>query len=186
MRTVAFIYGWSEGPWQSRRFRHELEARGHKVIKDPSDADVVIGHSSGCYLIPKNTSAKLTILIGPPYWPGQPLMLSVARNIATGFRENNSRRSTSWWVNKTAHNILYIITKPQASYNIAKMKPENLPVASVSQKVLLIRPEKDTFTHPNIRDLNQTKSYKFAEGPGYHENCWLNPAPYIDLIEQSL
>jgi hypothetical protein len=34
--------------------------------------------------------------------------------------------------------------------------------------------------------LSKAKTYEFAAAAGDHENCWLDPAPYIDIIKQHL
>jgi hypothetical protein len=180
-KTVAFIYGWSEGNWQSKKFRKLVAHRGYTTVKDPYKADIVIAHSSGCYLVPNNIHPKQIVLIGIPYWPKKRAYSSVAHNITVGLKNHSRGTNFFWWVNKLAHNFFYIFAHPAATYfALTKMKPKNLPE---HPKVILIRNMNDTFCHPNIQKLlPKTRSYKFAELPGDHEDCWLHPEPYIKLI----
>lgn len=67
MKTVALIHGFAGGKWHTKTFVKELEKAGLKVVGDTSGADVIIAHSTGCYIIPREPKAKLIFLIGIPY-----------------------------------------------------------------------------------------------------------------------
>lgn len=183
MPTVAIIHGWAEGEWQSRQFRQQLIDNGFSVSSDIKSADIIFAHSSGCFLVPPEVKAKTIILVGPPYWPHRHLATSVLTKL---FKEVTVHRHTqpfSWWLNKLAHNLWYIIANPQASLRvITDHKLTNLPSPSRHQ-VILIRPADDTFTHPNIQKLLADQNYTFITLPGAHDDCWLDSQTYIDLIK---
>src|SRR4051812_13441361 len=137
---VAIIYGWAEGSWQSRLFTDELTKRGLVLTKNVGEADVIIAHSSGCYLIPHDITAKLILLIGLPHWPGRSVASGIIHKLMAEMKHHRRDRSLAWWLNKLAHNIWYIVTRPQATYyGLTRHKPENLPDAK-NRKVLLVRP----------------------------------------------
>ncbi|MBI4034630.1 hypothetical protein HY380_01895 [Candidatus Saccharibacteria bacterium] len=185
MKTVAIIHGWAEGPWQSRKFRQELKQQGFEPEKDASKAEIIIGHSLGCYLVPAN-QAKLIVLIGLPYWPGLNVPASLARKLWLELTHHRRSATIGWWLNKLAHNIWYIVSKPLMTYYIFSMrKLKNLP-SGKNQKVLLIRPRNDTFCHPNIKDRLSGREYYFVELPGAHDDCWFKPEPCIELIQKHL
>lgn len=180
---VAIVYGWSEGPWQGRRMRAALQRQGFKIIRDPAEADIILAHSEGCYWLPRNAKAKLIVLIGVPYWPGRRLVTSTLLNLVANVK-TESRQNPGWWFAKLVHNLYYIFRRPNLTIRlITKHKPTNLPKLSGAQRGLLIRGDQDTFCHPNAHgQLPQLADYRFAQLPGVHDDCWMNPVPYIDLI----
>lgn len=183
MKSVGFVYGWSEGSWQSKKFRKYLERHGY-TISNPKDADIIIAHSSGCYLVPEKNAAKQVILIGLPYWPGKSLFTSVLQNIKVGVSNHSRGTDIFWWINKMSHNLWYIVARPKASYDVlSKHRVENLP----QNNVTLVRNTDDTFCHKDINKiLPQCQKYNFVEIPGDHEDCWLHPEKYVPLIVKAL
>lgn len=188
MRTVAFCYGWSEGPWQSRLFAKNLSRNGFSLSKDPANADIIIAHSSGCYLVPKKFQAEVVFLIDPPYWPGRSSISSIVANIAVGAREHHKEGEIRWWLNKLAHNGWYAITRPQGTYHAStRIKLKHLPKAPPAQSIVLVRNIRDTFCDPKIMNLvGKERGYKFTQLPGAHEHCWIHPELYIDLLLKEL
>jgi len=187
MKTVAVLVGWAEGPWQTKKFSAALNNSSLKVISDPSKADIVIGHSLGCYLVPKNLAGKKIFLIGLPYWPGRSTLSSIAlksKNELSGHRRDSG---LAWRVNKLMHNIWYILSRPSLSYyGLTRVDQEHLPDGKRNQ-VVIVRPSNDTFCHPEVMNLLPVaKDYSFIEIAGAHDDCWLNPKPYIDLILKEL
>ncbi len=158
-----------------------------ELTDEVREADILVGHSSGCYLIPKVTDSKTVFLIGLPYWPGRTLFSSIVRKLAGEISYHRRNKGLGWWLNKILHNTWYILSRPSATYfGITKHRPENLP-DGMKNKVLLVRPSDDTFCHPYvIKLLPGANNYKFIEVPGAHDDCWVNPKPYINLLLKEL
>lgn len=188
MKTVAFCYGWSEGPWQSRLFAKNLKEKGFTLSKKLASADVIVAHSAGCYSIPKSFKARVILLIGLPYWPYRNMGLSIVSNIAVAARIHHKEGEIKWWLKKLAHNAWYIFIKPSGTYNaLTKLKLENLPKSSSGLNVFLVRNNHETFCHPRIMELvGLERGYKFKQLPGTHEHCWIHPELYVDLILKEL
>ncbi len=183
--TVAIIHGWAEGEWQSRQFRQQLHEAGYQLSNDVRQADVIFAHSSGCYLVPVEAKAKVIILVGIPYWPKRWLLTSVITKFINEVTIYRQKRRLDWWINKTIHNVWYIVTRPQASLDvITKHNLTNLPEGS-RHKVLVVRPTGDTFTHPDIKQLLSSHAFSFITIPGTHDDCWLEPLEYIQLIQSA-
>jgi len=182
-KQVAIIAGWAEGPWQTKRFRNELKKAGLQLINDPRKADVIIGHSLGCYLIPKGIEGKTIVLIGLPYWPGRSIPASIRMKLKAEVGSHRKDESLGWWLNKLFHNGWYILTRPSKTYSaFSRQKPENLPDGKTN-RVTLFRPSGDTFCHPDVmKMLPKAKNYKFIEISGAHDDCWLKPESYVDLL----
>ncbi len=63
-------------------------------------------------------------------------------------------------------------------------KPENLPSPN-RRSVVLIRPRYDTICHPDIMKLlPAVRDYEFLEIPGAHDDCWMEPKPYLDILRR--
>ena len=181
-KTLGVIYGWAEGEWQSRRFSKQASLSGFSLTDDIEMADILLAHSSGCYQVPREITANLILLIGIPYWPHRSLATGIFLKLLGELSYHRRSKGFDWWLNKTIHNVWYIITRPKASYNvITKHTFKNLPSAN-KRRVVLVRPSNDTLMHPNLEYLIRRKGYEFIEVQGAHDDCWIEPKPYIDLI----
>ena len=127
-KRVAIIYGWAEGPWQSKKFIKELKGAGFAIEENPIEADVLFAHSAGCYLIPPTIKARLLVLDGLPYWPGRSMASGVVHKLISELRYLRRNRGLTWWLNKIAHNGWYIISRPQKTYYLlTRHQVEKLP-----------------------------------------------------------
>lgn len=178
------MHGWSEGPWQSRKFRAVLKDRKLEITKDAVKSDIVVAHSFGCYLVPRETKAKVVMLIGIPHWPKRSYFASAWINSHEGFYHHHKEGELEWWIAKLAHNLWYTVSRPKMTYDLlTKHNAKNLVKAGPGRNVLLIRNHADAFCHPNVQEiLPATSRYKLVEMPGGHEDCWVNPKPYVDLL----
>ena len=184
LRTVAIVHGWAEGEWQSQIFRRLLENSNFHYIRDVERADIIVAHSSGCFLVPTNVNAQLIILVGPPYWPGRLLAVSVILKLFKEITHHRKNQQLSWWANKLIHNIWYIFSQPQDTYNaMTKHKLQNLPDGR-RHHVVMVRPDDDTFTHPHIDQVVGDPNYAYVSVPGSHDECWIDPQAYVELIKR--
>lgn len=186
-KKVAIIYGWGEGAWESKEFRKLLELRGFTIVDKTHQADIIFAHSLGCYLVPNDVTKKEIFLVGLPYWPGRGSFKSVLIKLYGEIKYHRRNQDLGWWLAKILHNGWYILTRPSASYyGLTRRKISNLPNSS-KNKVLIVRPGYDTFCHPNImKVLPKNKVDKFIEIGGAHDDCWVKPSPYVDLILREL
>ena len=188
MKSVAIVHGWAEGPWQSKRLRKHLSQKGFQYTKQGNSADVVITHSFGCYLVPKKSKASLIVLINPAYWPGRTLATSAIKKQKEDLMNTHRHSGLMWWASKLLHNGWYILSKPRLSYYLfSHHKPQNIPRPQKARKVVIVRNSNDTFCPPNILDLlKEEDGYKLVKFNGGHDDCWMNPEPYIDLLLKEL
>lgn len=69
--NVFIGYGGFEGSWHGKKLRSALVDRGFSISRNCSDAEIIIAHSGGCFLVPESNCANIMILVGFPYWPGK-------------------------------------------------------------------------------------------------------------------
>jgi hypothetical protein len=187
MVNVAVMEGWAGGPRLSRRFLDAVRAAGYNLT-DTAHADVIIAHSTACYLIPNKTPAKLLILIDPPYWPGKSI---VSRVLAKKRSDSQSvRQAGGWkpWLAKTGWEAMYVLTKP--GYTTAALKHNgSLDFLSGLKHIstYVVRNEKDDFCSADIQvALNGHSHVRYVPLPGEHDDYYVNPQPYIALLPKSI
>src|SRR5690242_14794905 len=105
--SVCILYGFCEGSLEAIRFRRLLHTAGFEITNDPTQATILLGHSGGCFLIPKRPAAKLIIQIGIPYWPGRSILRSLCLKIIDDLRDHHKGGSLRFWLRKTVWNSLY-------------------------------------------------------------------------------
>jgi hypothetical protein len=185
-KTVAIVYGFTEGKWHGKRLRSALAQHDFTVVSKTRDADIVIAHSGGCYNVPPELRPEqLLMLIAPPYWPGRALLLrsqSMAVQMLRAIRPGNEPVNQA---NKVLHNILFLfwhasknltIVRRARRYNLEKDLPHPNPI--------LVPKKHDPWLTPNFRDLQRFNEHlRLIELPGDHDDIWLHPEPYINLIE---
>ena len=188
MKTIAIIYGWAEGSWQSKRLRKNLLRNGFQIAKNAASADIVITHSFGCYLAPEKLNAKLVVLINPAYWPRRSLATSTIKKQKEDLLNTHRHSGLIWWASKLLYNGWYILSRPLVSYYVAtRHDVKNIPRPKLGRRVLIIRNLMDTFCPPNIKELlKDTGDYTLVKLPGGHDDCWMSPGPYVDLLLKEL
>lgn len=187
MKTYAILHGWAEGPWQSRKFEEQLQSKLSLSEDIPTNADLIIAHSLGCFLVPENAKAKYIVLIGPPYWPKRSVIKSLVLKLASELKSHRKASSIRWWGNKIMHNVWYIFSRPKNTVlGVIRRHPKYLPGSS-DRKVILVRPSQDTLCHPDIFSLiGAERKYEFVEIKGAHDDCWFEPKEYVDLLLKEL
>ena len=48
---------------------------------------------------------------------------------------------------------------------------------------VVIRNRDDTFCTPDLQALPFKEKISFLELPGQHDDCWINPKPYADVVQ---
>jgi hypothetical protein len=186
MKTFAILRGWANGPWHTGQFIDGLEALGFRQINDPSNADVIFAHSLGCFMFPKEYRAKLILITGLPYWPHKSILTSLMQNLRVEIRDGKT--TSRKWSKRLPRQLMYIFR--DFVYTIKAMSNRRkllLPENSPDVHIVMVRNKDDVFCHPDIQEiLPITKSYRYIELPNGHDDCWVNPKPYIDLLSKEL
>src|ERR1043165_790572 len=104
-------------------------------------------------LVPKDYDASLMLLIGVPYWPGKSVIKSIRQNLA---QEAALKHGAIWWLRRSWWATIYAFKRATVTYKVLnrrRMSDFRLPKPSKGTKILLLRNQKDPFTHPDIRSL---------------------------------
>lgn len=187
-QKIAILYGVGEGDYHGRRFIAELKKEGFDVVRDAAKADIVITHSGGCFFLPKLSDHQKYILINPPYWPGKSLTKSTVQKVSIDFMDFVRTGKIVQWCWKTVINIAHILRYIIKFLTITlHAHRQRFYEALKDEQSFIIRSERDTFLAPNADRLLEQKVGRVIPmytGPGQHDTCWRNPAPYIEIIQR--
>ncbi len=177
---VSIIYGWSEGKWHSKQLRKRLEASNFTVVNDHKSADIIIAHSGGCFLVPKATSAKYILLIGLPLWENKFIFKSLFEKIKLETKD-------WWWYKKTFYHVVYLLAKISHWLRMHRSwRRKTLPENSASS-IFLLRNNDDAFVNAEeSQALAKEKGWQYIDVYGQHDDIWVNPKQYTDLLESIL
>ena len=187
MKTVAIIYGWTGGGWSARHFRDELQKAGFKVISNREKANIIIAHSAGCYRVPDNTSAQLILLIGVAYWPEKRLRSRAMNRFINGLKQDRDRGGL-YIFHRFMWQLFYAIKRPgDVVTSLRNHKSLDFLEKLKQKKVIIVRNSCDEYSSPKIgTSLTGYSNIKLVELPGFHDDYYTNPRPYIDLLLKEL
>ena len=178
--TVFIAYGWPEGSWHGKQFRKALMDYGYKATESSAEADIIIAHSAGCYMLPANTKAKLILLIGLPNWPNKLLMKCT-------FEKVSIERKNAYWFNKTFWHLVYGALQPIRLYNVYKTYRQKYLPDFKQSKVVLVHNQQDTYMQvENSQKLAKERKWLLINLNGQHDDMWQNTQPYIELVGRYL
>jgi len=185
MKNVAIIDGFAEGKWHHRILNEQLRASGYNVTSTIEQADVVIAHSAGCFFLPDASLNQIILLIGPPYWPGKPLMKSMNQKVRSDFNARKKEGNLRYFAVKTFWNITYCFQDlSKVSHMRHQAKKHNLPEIIKDKDVHIIRNHDDSWLSPEARGLLAGTDGRYHTLPGDHDDAWVNPKPYVEILER--
>lgn len=183
MKSVAIIYGIAEGSWHGKLMRQALEEAGYTFEPNPEKADIVIAHSGGCFFLPFTKKHQTILLIGPPYWPGKPPFISMTEKMRYDFIHRKKEKKLGYLFVKTLWNGFYVIGDILHVFDMSRFfRQHDLMDRLPSKDILLIRNKYDTWCSPDISSIPTNNPIRFVDLPGDHDDCWLHPKAYIDLL----
>lgn len=179
-QTVAIIYGFAEGSYHGRALRKTLQQAGFTPTKDLRQADIIIAHSAGCYLVPDNTQAKAVLHIGYTYWPGRSLPNSLQALLALEYRRFGLVR----WFCRCIVNDFYMLKFWQTirMYRGWHNPGEYLDRQHAVRQIF-IRNRDDTYCNAEALLERAGRKHTYISLPGTHNHIWDHPEPYVDLLQ---
>ncbi|MEX1995589.1 MAG: hypothetical protein WD887_02325 [Candidatus Saccharimonadales bacterium] len=187
VQSYYIIAGWAEGSKLSFGMGRELEKRGLVKAKKVGQANIIIGHSAGCYMLPHKVSAQVIFLIGAPYWPGRSIVRRVFNNVVTDAPAQIKSWDSWRFLHNRLWNTAYIMARPFRTIKAWRSLRRMLVGLHDDSKIIIIRSSQDSFCSPDVRLLaDECENVSFREVEGLHEDCWHNPGLYVDLIIKEL
>lgn len=177
--AVCILYGLCEGKRIGTPFERAARAAGFRIVRNPEVADIIVGHSGGCFAVPPISRAKLVVLIGLPHWPGKSTLRALIQKIALDARTGRGRLPQL--AHKTFWNVVYF---GNFANNWRMWRGKNSGnCRHITARTVLIRNQKDTFCTPNFANLPFQTPPALLAVDGQHDDCWLHPERYLAIIK---
>lgn len=188
MKTVAIIHGWAGGNWLNRQLISALEGADFKYTSQTSSADIIIAHSAGAYRLPNHFIAKTLMLVGLPYWPELPVSHRLRAHRKPYWQRIRNQKGWLIFIKTLLLRTLSVIIHPSITLVvITNHKKLDILENNKQRNIILVRNQSDLFTSPDLKNIASKYSHvKYFELPGYHEDIYDNPVPYIDLLRKEL
>jgi hypothetical protein len=174
----AISYGFVGGPAMSREFRTLLQSAGLQPAP-LNQADIIIAHSAGCWLIPPDIRPHLVIYISLP--------LATTRWRQTWFHATSAsfmRGRKLHNLNIRLKNIYYAILQPRRNFNVFRHIKTLQPVIFPGAQTVVIANRYDPWPQaPILADFIANKPWAFLSLAGTHDNLWEEPDIYAAIIE---
>ena len=177
--TVCILYGFCEGGHTGLPLVCLLRERGYAITGSPSHADIVVGHSGGCFIVPEHATVKQYIMVGLPYWPGKSVFRALVEKNRLELRQYYGERRLGEWLRKFSWNLIYFWKVPS---NIRMLRAQRNGRFWHTKHVVLVRNRQDRCCTPDITALSFANSAAFIELPGQHDDIWQHPEYYVDII----
>ena len=181
MKSVCILYGLGEGPRTSKRFRKALSDKGYTVVTNPAEASLIVAHSGGYLLLPPGVQAKRILNIGPYWWPNKSWFACARRNAVDTLRAYSRHGELSFWIGKNLWSLVYLWRIPANWRMFQGIRQGN--GWQHGHITAVARPRFDAFCTPNPGLMRFTSDPAFVSLPGYHDDCWRDPEPYIALLQ---
>lgn len=185
--AVCILYGLAEGPAHSRHLRDVLEHVGFRITKNARDADILLVHSGGYFLIPSNHTGKLIMLVGPCNgYRGNSMFVTQVKKVAVDLNHCLKNRLLGPWLYKSLWHAIYLLGKQHAnsvmyrgSRRLGKLLPELNPKLL---SVILYRDDPWSW-HGDREQFLKLKQACLISNTGLHDDLWMHPAQYVAILQ---
>ena len=177
--SVCILYGVCEGPRIASRLIRALTTAGFGMTRNAAEADIIIAHSGGCFALPQTHRATMVLLVGLPCWPGKSTLKSTQQKIWLDMR--SSSHDPARWLLKTFWNSIYFWNMRN---NYAMFRGQRRQAHRSIAHAVLVRNKDDVTCTPNHAHFRFKHSPPLVSLPGQHDDIWLHPKSYINLIRQ--
>lgn len=184
--TLYFAPGFTEGKWHTKKFAQAAARRSWRVTVRADEADVIVAHSGGCWIVPETASAKIVLLANPPCDYEGGLLRNTNHKIAFDYDAHKKARSLGVFLQKHVWNGVYFfahIPRHLAMLKLTAKYKAALPTVR-AQTVIVTSTKGDPWTsNVSARNIAAHPSYCFLSMPDGHDDLWLHPERYLDIIE---
>jgi len=175
------IYDWISSKGHGRELSKLLRQAGFVEARTAEEADILITHSAGYYLIPEQAKARFIVMIGPTL---------NSLSFANWLHANLENARMFWRDRKIAKglrlNLLHIadiFLHPRHNMMIARAAHSAKILTIQAAETIIVANQADPWPHPeNLNAYIENQPWVFMSMPGAHENVWEQPEEYVKLI----
>lgn len=179
--TYAICYGLFCGPLHGHDLRAHMKKAGFQFVSDPLRADIVICHSAGCWLVPTTARPSLLVYVAPVMT--QPSvgtwLKAIYLNDLVFLKEHRVYKG----ITILAINLWYVMLEPLRNIGIFRRAPSAV-IPGAQGRVLVITNRYDPWQQPaGLQKYLTYRRWNFINLNGSHDNLWVNPAPYVAIMQ---
>jgi hypothetical protein len=181
---VAIQYGIASGDRQGTRLRKALRDKGYEIVGQASEADIIIGHSAGCFWLPAAPTHQKLLLINPPYWPGKTVARRSKDRLKTNLQFRKYRYSFGLWFKRNLWGIIYALQDIGHTRDIIRhAQVYDLETIIHNHQAVLVRNDDDDWLTDDLTRVSKANpSLVIVRLPGDHEDCFYHPEAYVELL----
>jgi hypothetical protein len=186
MQTVAISYGIFGGDITAKRLRKALNQAGYKLTSNLSDADIIIGHSAGCYWLDQADPKQKLLPINPPHWPGKTVGQRARVRARQNFLFRRQGIRTAEWLPRQLLGMYYGMRDGRRAWRIVRYSSQYslLDTLNSHADVLIVRNDADMWLVPGLEALQkQYPKLIIRTLPGDHDDCLYHPETYVHLLQ---
>lgn len=177
--TFAICPGLFGGVAHTRGLIRLLTKAGYRSAATLEQADIVIAHSAGCWLIPPNVKPKLVVYIGMPLAQTNPWKSWFAANA------NQFRGGALYDLAVLLKDVYYALLQPKRNLQIIRMAKHAESIIIPGAHAIFIANQHDPWPRGSaLQTYVDTKSWAFISLPGSHDDIWQHPARYATIIDR--
>ncbi|HSX08145.1 MAG TPA: hypothetical protein VLG11_04600 [Candidatus Saccharimonadales bacterium] len=162
------------------------QAHGWRVTSRASEADVVVAHSGGCWIVPETNATKTILLANPPCDYKGSLLHNTNRKVALDYKAHKKAHDLGVFARKHFWNGVYFFThvpRHLAMFKLTARYKAALPSLH-AQKIIVTSTKGDPWTgNISLHNIATHPGYCFLSMPDGHDDLWLHPERYLDIIE---
>jgi hypothetical protein len=185
--TVCILYGLAEGPAHSRILRQLLEHIGFRITKNAYEADILLAHSGGYFLIPANNHDKLILLIGPCNgYRGRSMFLTQIKKVLVDLDYSVKHRLFMLWLYKSFWHAIYLAYKQRTNsvmYRGSRRLGKVLPKLNPKLLSVILYRNDPWSWHGNRDELLKLEQACLISHSGLHDDLWMHPEQYVAILQ---
>jgi hypothetical protein len=182
---VALQYGVLTGRRVGKKFCKTLAEAGYQLVQNAQDADIIIGHSAGCFWLPQAPTKQKLMLINPPYWPGRSVTERAKARARTHLRYRRYGYNFKQWLWRSAWGAFYGLDIPRTRLINRVAREYELEKIITNHTAVIVRNSDDDWLTPDVEKLTHDHpGVQVVHIPGDHDDLWLNPRPYVEALER--
>lgn len=166
-----------EGPMHGRRMRRALVKRGYSMVPSSALADVIISHSGGYLLLPPLNSTQTLLAIDPSLDRSRSQLSNGLAH--TWYDLRHVLPSSKWyfWIEKSLLNWFYLASNFGRMTAISHAQRRNDNYDMLRHSSTITTKSRDKSWRSSDPVFAGAKHFKAC-----HDDCWLHPEPYLDLL----
>jgi hypothetical protein len=176
--SFAISYGLAGGPANARKLCRLLSQAGYSPARQLDEADIIIAHSGGCWMIPANAKPRLLIYVGLPLAQNNPSKTWAAYH-ASRFKQADILQIL-WG---RAIGCYYILRQPLRNFSMIRLAKTAQPVIFDQAVTVFITNQDDPWLKDaKLQTYVDNCPWAFVGLPGTHDYIWEQSADYVSII----